>query len=748
MKRIAVLGVAIVIMLSLAACKGSESEDRQTNLSNNMAYYLPEYTGLGLPEGCFVTAACFDGEKLYFAGYQFIEKTQVYQTAIYQFSIGSGKAEMLADDVSMGDDSIRRIQNMGIGANGTIWALETRTSFQFDLPDRFDMEADNRWNYASVSKSQVLLRQIASGGTELYCTDMTEKLGDDVYNTSIDADGNCYIPLNGKLEVVDRDGNSLFSIENSMFTNNTPPVRLTDGHMGVLYETVAPDGVTSTFRVQEIDLDAKGIGAEYELPAAGMSRNCTVHDGGGKYLFCYVEDADTLYGWNAETGKAENILSWTSSNINYFNVAYCTAMKDGRVLAVLQTSDLADEASTAKLAVLTETDAVSPPERTVLTYAALNLQEDERKLINNFNNSQQKYKIEIKDYSVYETPGNFDAGYKLLTTEILAGKVPDILNTSNLPITQYAAAGLLEDLWPYIDNDPDLSRDQLMTHVLECDEIDGKLYEIFDSFDIRTVAGAQAVVGDRMSWTLADLQAAKESAPDGCQVFHPFFTKENVLREIMRFNQEKYVDWDSGKCYFDSEDFRNILEFCNSLPASSGMDSVRHDEMYRAIKTRDQLLVPVILYKASDIKAVSDKIGEEISFVGYPTMDDSIGSRFCGSFCRMAITTKCADKEGAWSLVRELLMPDTQIRLTRLYRFPINKSVFENDAAQRDASQEDYDTLMELYQSIDMMYRPDSDIDTIVRDVAGAYFAGDKSLDETVELIQRRVMLFVGEKQA
>lgn len=747
MKRIVVLGAAIMIVFSLAACKGGESKDSQSNLSNNMAYYTPEYTDLGLPEGCFVTAVCFDGEKIYFAGQQFAKKTQVYQVSIYQFIISSRKVEMLADNISLGDDSICHIQNMGIGSDGTIWVWETRTSFQFDLPDHFDIEADNRWNYASVSDSRVLLRQIDSGGNELYCTDMTGKLEEDIYNISIDVDGNCYIPYSGKLAVLDRDGNSLFAIENTMFTSNTPPVRLTNDRMGVLYETIAPDGLTSTFKVQEIDLDAKSRGTEYELSAVGMIGNCTVHDGGGKYLFCYVEGGDALYGWNTETGKVENILSWTSSNINYFSVEYCTVMNNGCVLAMLQTSDLMGEANTAKLAVLTETDAASLPERTVLTYATLNLQEDERELIIKFNNSQQKYQVEIHDYSIYETPGNFDAGFKLLTTEILAGKVPDIINTSNLPITQYAASGLLEDLWPYIDNDPELRRDQLMTHVLECDEIGGKLYEIFDSFDIRTIIGAQAVVGDRMSWTLADLQTAKESASDGCEVFHPFYTKENVLREIMRFNQEKYVDWDSGKCDFDSEDFRNILEFCNSLPSSSGIDSVSHDEMYRAIKTRNQLLVPAIFYKVSDIKAVSDQIGEEISFVGYPTMDGSIGSRFCGSFYRMAITTECVDKEGAWSLVRELLMPDTQTRLTRFYRFPINKSAFENDVAKRDVTQEDYDRLMKLYQSIDMMYRPDSNLDTIVREVAGTYFAGDKSLDETVELIQRRVTLYVNEQK-
>ena len=40
----------------------------------------------------------------------------------------------------------------------------------------------------------------------------------------------------------------------------------------------------------------------------------------------------------------------------------------------------------------------------------------------------------------------------------------------------------------------------------------------------------------------------------------------------------------------------------------------------------------------------------------------------------------------------------------------------------------------------------DSVLTSIISEEAQAYFTGDKDLDETVELIQRRVMLFVGEK--
>ena len=68
----------------------------------------------------------------------------------------------------------------------------------------------------------------------------------------------------------------------------------------------------------------------------------------------------------------------------------------------------------------------------------------------------------VKDYSEYNTASDSNAGLQKLNTEIVAGMVPDILCTDGIPLKQYAAKGVLEDLWPFIDNDPELGRDKLM----------------------------------------------------------------------------------------------------------------------------------------------------------------------------------------------------------------------------------------------------------------------------------------------
>ena len=113
---------------------------------------------------------------------------------------------------------------------------------------------------------------------------------------------------------------------------------------------------------------------------------------------------------------------------------------------------------TMELAILTEADASVLKDKVTLTYATQYLGYEERSKIIDFNKSSDKYRIEIKDYSEFNTADDYQAGLTKLNTEIAAGNVPDILNVSGLPIQQYSAKGLLEDLYPYIDADEELNR--------------------------------------------------------------------------------------------------------------------------------------------------------------------------------------------------------------------------------------------------------------------------------------------------
>ena len=67
--------------------------------------------------------------------------------------------------------------------------------------------------------------------------------------------------------------------------------------------------------------------------------------------------------------------------------------------------------------------------------------------------------------------------------------------------------------------------------------------------------------------------------------------------------------------------------------------------------------------------------------------------------------------------------------------------------AYHAVTQEEYDQMMALYNAIDRIYAWDDEINEIAVSAAGAYFAGDKTLDEAAELIQNRASLYVSEQK-
>lgn len=91
--------------------------------------------------------------------------------------------------------------------------------------------------------------------------------------------------------------------------------------------------------------------------------------------------------------------------------------------------------------------------------AVMYIDDNIQKAILSFNRSGGDYRIEVTDYSEFNTEEDYSAGMTKLTTEIMSGDMPDILALGQLPYRQLAAKGLLADLYPYLDGDGALSRD-------------------------------------------------------------------------------------------------------------------------------------------------------------------------------------------------------------------------------------------------------------------------------------------------
>ncbi len=758
---------------------------------------------------------------------------------IYRMPLdGSGKAEKLANyvcpAVPEGKEGNAYVDQLAICEDGTLWVTEGMYVWgSLPTPDQVagmnsgvgagDIAVDD----VVVARSADMPAEVAAtepmepveAEDEYYETMFRKRLDKDggeiasidlsnlqealadvldegayVNTTSFDINGNMYVSCDSKIYALDEQLKVRFALEGENLWNEL--ISLGGGLMGLSQWEYDEETETSTNKFRTIDPEKQDWGVEYIMPQNAYN----VYPGGGDYLY-YYQVNDAIFGFKAGepdaqgqgTGQGERLFSWLEADISNDNVRDFFFLPDGRVAALLQEWDEDYENSTYSVVLMTSTPRAELPEKTTLVYASLYLGYDVRNRIIDFNKKSDKYRIEVKDYSEFDTDGTGQASLQKLNTEILAGNVPDLLDTSSIPLRQYGAKGILEDLWPFIDNDPDLGRDKLMLRPLEANQQDGRLYEIFSTFSIRTVVGAGKIVGDRNSWTLADLNEALAKMPEGCAIFGQSDTKDGMLNMVVSMNMDQFVDWDKGECSFDSDGFKALLEFCNTFPAEFSWENVDWEEWEEEesrVYTGKQLLVQYSIGSLDrDIARLNAVFNNDVSYVGYPMEDGSCGSSF-STGRGTAMTTACQDKEGAWSFIRQELLPRDEQETGRKLRyygsFPINKADFDKMTAEamtpqyetdkdgnnildddgnpipiygtiwitdgmevdvEPLSQADVDKIMGLYHQIDSVYRYDDKILDSIKEVAGAYFAGDKPLDDAAKLIQSKVTLYVNENK-
>ena len=88
--------------------------------------------------------------------------------------------------------------------------------------------------------------------------------------------------------------------------------------------------------------------------------------------------------------------------------------------------------------------AVERETRTVLKLACCRLDDYIQSAVRKFNNESKLYKIEVVDYSKYNTQEDMSAGYLKLDTEIISGNIPTLYaRTVMPPVSKYSTSASL-----------------------------------------------------------------------------------------------------------------------------------------------------------------------------------------------------------------------------------------------------------------------------------------------------------------
>ncbi|MGN1001262.1 MAG: extracellular solute-binding protein, partial [Oscillospiraceae bacterium] len=456
-----------------------------------------------------------------------------------------------------------------IAQDGSIITLDNVYCSYYDGPEGISQDSEEYWNYY-VYEESYYIRHLAQDGTELSCAELTGVTEDEneyfyPYGMVLGDDGDLYVICDDKLLILDTEGKLLYKISTDNYFESI--VRLNDGSIAVIHYG------ESGYELTYVDTENKALGESVEL----NGNIYRIFTGGGAYDFYYTNGSN-FFGYDLESGSATKLFNWINCDVNSDNSDNLAILPDGRVVCV--TSDWNDDYSevSCELVTIEEKPAASVPQKTTLTFATMYLSYDIRDLIIDFNKKNTQYRIEVRDYSEYNTEDDYSAGQTKLTTEILSGNVPDIIDLNGMPTERMAAKGLLQDLYPYLDSDSELSRDDFFANVLAALEIDGALYRTVSTFSISTVIGASSVVGDEPGWTLDEFKAAYARMPEGCTVFNEYVTQSDILSQTLAFEMDSLVNWATGECSFDSDTFKNILAFADSFPSEFDWENWDYNE--------------------------------------------------------------------------------------------------------------------------------------------------------------------------
>ena len=368
-------------------------------------------------------------------------------------------------------------------------------------------------------------------------------------------------------------------------------------------------------------------------------------------------------------------------------------------------------------------------ERSIVNVALYDMDESGiRNSLRLLNASQNRYEYIEKLYSENELAR--------LLADISSGSSPDLLLFSKNVNT---ISNEFEDLYSYIDNDKELSRDSFLPNLLEGLTVDGELHELWIDTSINTIAARVSDVGTRAEMTVEDYEQIVAGSEKYVSVFQSYMSKENLLKWVSTVGISAFIDKENRTCDFDNPAFCQLLAWCssmgNDIPEGSDYPSLDISEVLLSVET---------ISTPERIKIIEDNFGEPYVFTGFPIGQGGGSFYVNGDYGSMAIPKTSNNKAGAWEFIRSQLIETAQMDIE--YNLPVNIFALNRMAEKSLSESEKLSLINLLYNTKYTENYSDSTIRDIILECGRAYLAGDKTVEETALAIQSKVSIYLAEQ--
>lgn len=731
-----------MLILGLTAC-GKEASDTKEFA------YVPEYVAF---EGNidYVGSVATLENILYILGSRWEEASGQQSTYLYEYNLATGSnREML-----LHLEETANISQLAIAPDGNLIAVVNHYEYITDDAGEI-IDAANTLSLQTLSKED---------GSVIESKDITDLFGDDEYTYiqyfCVDGQGNLYFS-NGdtKLVVTDAEGDKLFEIAYDNWINSMVVSKEGDVYISSYGET--------GLELKPVDLKSKSLGQA--LAGIDGYGNLQIATGcAGSFL---LSDTDIVSVYDASTGTKEELFQWLDVDVNSNYNRYVGELSDGRIWAIGETYDGTDNRIEFVLVKKVKASEVVPKEE--LTYGAVYLDSQVREEIIKFNKSSNQYRIKVKDY----VSDDYEAGMAQFHADLTSGNCPDIIDLTAIDYSLYAGKGILEDLYPYMERSG-LKKDDYLENILGAYEKEEKLYGIMPQFYISTAMAKAANVGEVAGWTLSEMLNYAEASE--AENLFAYGNRSSVFYYCIYNNIDEFINWQTGECFFNGEDFIRTLEFAAKFPEEADYNS-EDEGIYSKLQNDRILLMQSSISSVQEFQMLQGMFGEKIAYVGFPNSERK-GNLIQPTGGCLGMSARSKHKDGAWEFMQTMLSEEYQSSLIQGHGgwgFPVMKSVleaqFEMDMTPEyyvdengnqveemktswsyddfnldiyAATEDEVAQVRSLIESADRLAGSvNEQLVNIVSEESEAFFKGQKSAADTANIIQNRIQIYVNENR-
>lgn len=352
---------------------------------------------------------------------------------------------------------------------------------------------------------------------------------------------------------------------------------------------------------------------------------------------------------------------------------------------------------------------------------------------------------------VYEDASTEEARTRILA-EMSQGMGPDILCVPTADFYMMAEKDMLQDMEGLISEE---TKQELLPAVLQMGTVEDVLLGVTPTVHVETFAVSENL-GKKEQWGLEEIiQLMEEGKLSGSlrtlyllpDYSKPIYTVQFLL--FTNLGNSFLLDWQQGECHFEDERFVRFLELTSRDMSNQSAEDLQETD----------LIYAYMYYEYALIDFFTKVETEGLQIIGYPGGEGA--NYLCEDGGMVVVNKNCTDLEAVEFFLETLLGEEVQERNTSLGTLSVRKLnpevhlVRDEEGVARWMGVQDIlnyeDGTTPLHQAAAFLEtcvpepRMFSDINIIISQELENMHAEGKSAEETAQIIDNRIQLYLDE---